>query len=380
MNERIVQWVLLRDWDYLQQRLDFTLVRRFAENHPTEQGRLDFVLETSDPMAKLAVVELETGINSRAKLEQCIEQVERYKRVTFPPYTVSHVVLYASDLTPNRFAQELRHENKRLGATLRTYQIEKVEHIYQRLMRELTRNAGIPLGPTAAMDVCYLRWINTLIKPFVDRGATELPVTVFFRPGGSSVFRSRTTYGVRKRLAEDFELIVEKGVNRRKVLALTELGERFAGGLVPDVLVGHAQVPPLSAEQRRILLESLTNGRILPCKSNIYYFLRFLHITEGLWVPKASAPEPSSSNDPAYLYRQLVTALLGKQYAWGTLREFLAFTCNQCEELGLVERLRGQHRYHEQVVLTSLGSRLLGFLELDLHLKREHLQIPLQAE
>lgn len=380
MNERTVQWVLLRDWDYLRRCLRLPLVRRFAENLGTEYGILDFVLQTTDPTANLAVVELETGVDSHGKLEFCIEQVTRYKQVTFPPHKVLHVILYAEDVTPDQLAQELQQKSAQIGVVLRTYQIAEVEQLYQKLLKDLAKNVGIPLGPTVAMDVCYLRWINTLVKPFVDKQAAELPVDVFYQDGRPSVFGSRTTYGVRKRLSQDFELITEKKVRGEKVLALTELGQRFADALAPDMLVGTAQTPPLSAEQRRILLESLTNGRILSCKANIYYFLRFVHITEGLWVPRSSTPEPSSSNDPAYRYWQLVTALLDKHYAWRTITDFLAFTCNQCEELGLVERLHGHHRHHQQVVLTSLGSRVLGLLELDLHLKRERIQIPLQVE
>jgi len=320
MNERTVQWVLLREWNYLKRCLQLPIIRRFAENLGTEHGILDFVLQITDPTANLAVVELETGVDSRGKLEFCIEQVTRYKQVTFPPYKVSHVILYAEDVTPGPLAQELQRTSAQIGVVLRTYRIAEVEELYQKLLKDLAKNVGIPLGPTVAMDVCYLRWLNTLVKPFVDQQATELPVDVFYQDGRPSVFRSRTTYGVRKRLGQDFELITEKKVNGEKVLALTELGQRFADAFAPDVLVGTAPTPPLSAEQRRILLESWTNGRIPSCKANI------------------------------------------------------------CEELGLVERLHGQHHHHQQVVLTSLGSRVLGLLELDLHLKRERMQIPLQVE
>lgn len=380
MEERVVQWVLLRDWDYLKHCLGLPIVRRFAENLSTEHGIVDFVLQTSEPSVPLIIVELETTINSHGKLDMCIEQVIRYKRVLFPPHTASHIILYAADGTPERLARKLEEEGTRIGAVLRTYQLSRVERLHQQLLKQLKRTAGIPLGPTVAMDVCYLRWINKLIEPFVDAQTTQLPTGVFYRKGGPSIFKSPTSYGVYRRLATDFELITEADEDGRKVLSLTELGNRFARAYPPEgVLVGHAGIPELTAEQKRVLIESLTNGRMLPCKANIHYFLRFIHITEGVWVPKASAPEPSSSNDPAYHYGQLFTGLVGKEYKWGTLGEFLAFTCNQGEELGLLERLKGEHRYHEQVVLTSLGSRVYGFLELDAHLKREHIQIPLQV-
>jgi hypothetical protein len=57
----------------------------------------------------------------------------------------------------------------------------------------------------------------------------------------------------------------------------------------------------------------------------------------------------------------------------------MQFTFNQAEELGLVDSIEsrpGEPTF--KAYLTSLGSRVLGFLELYLHLKREQLQIPLQ--
>ncbi len=372
-----MQWVLLREWHYLQSCLGFPIVRRYGENIATEQGVLDFVLLTAHADHPLLIVELETAIDTRGKLTVVQDQLQRYCHVSFPPYPSTLVLLYAEDMTPPNLAQRVLATCQQLKVLPRTYSLQKVQSLYQQIMAELTKTVGIPLGPTAAMDICYLRWMNTLIKPFVDQQATELPVTVFFDPNGSSVFNSRTTYNVRKRLCEDFELIIRGESASQPTLILTEYGKRFAEAMMPEILVGYSKIPPLSAEQKRILLEVLTNGIIRPCKANIYYFLRFVHITEGAWVPKPRAPEPRPGEE-AYNYWHLATALFGKDYAWRTLADFLSFTCNQCEELGLVDRLRLQGDY-DCVVLTSLGSRVLGLVELDLHLKRERLQIPLQV-
>jgi len=317
MNELTVQWALLREWNYLRRRLDLPIVRRVAENWNTEYGRLDFVLETAT--TDLAVVELETGIDTSGKLDFCLQQVTRYQKVNFhTSRKVLYVILYAEDTTPSRFAGMLQQGSDRVGAILRTYSFAKVQDIFQRLLSDLSRNVGISLGPTVAMDVCYLRWLNAIVKVFVDQGKEQLPISVV-----QPALGRRTTYGVKKRLAEDFDLLVEMGSGASRMLGLTDLGKRFAKAMIPDFIFGHARIPSLSTEQRRILLEALTNGRITPCKANIIYFLRFLHMTEGTWVPKSSAPE-----DPERM--RLVTAFLGKSYAWKTVTDFLAFTCNQC--------------------------------------------------
>jgi len=59
------------------------------------------------------------------------------------------------------------------------------------------------------------------------------------------------------------------------------------------------------------------------------------------------------------------------------LCNWLNFVCKHTEELGLVERIKTDVEF-DRATLTSLGSRVLGFIEMDLHLKRERLQIPLQ--
>jgi hypothetical protein len=130
-------------------------------------------------------------------------------------------------------------------------------------------------------------------------------------------------------------------------------------------------MPDLSLEQRRVLLESLTNGTFTKSKVNLYYFLRFVHLTHGAWVPKSGTAEDTEK-------LRFVNLLFGKTYKWSTVRELLLFSCNQCEELDLVQRMRFQRSDYDRVVLLTLGSRVLGYLELFLHLRRERIQIPLQ--
>jgi hypothetical protein len=95
-------------------------------------------------------------------------------------------------------------------------------------------------------------------------------------------------------------------------------------------------MPDLSTEQKRILLEVLTNGNFTGSKINIYYLLRFIHLTDGSWIPKSGTGEDKEK-------LEFINFLFGKTYRWGTVRELLLFTCNQCEELDLVERIRLAH-------------------------------------
>jgi hypothetical protein len=65
-------------------------------------------------------------------------------------------------------------------------------------------------------------------------------------------------------------------------------------------------------------------------------------------------------------------------YSEGTVCDFLCFTCNHCEELGLIDRIKTSGQF-DRAVFTSLGSRVLNYLEMDINFKREKIQIPLQV-
>jgi len=361
MNESLVQWVLLRRPEYLQSRLGFKLERKIGENYTTEQGRIDFAFETE---REILVVELETGINNKAKFEYCTEQVKRYKEIDFvSEKPVKFVILFDEENTSPRFIKLLRDFCKKLDIILRTYSILDIQELYKKCLEELSKTTGIYLGPPVAMDVVYLRWLNKVIMPFHDEQTDLLPFEKV-----RNVFKSRTSFGVYASLAKYFELIEKK---QNGMIGLTDYGKRFKDNYNAEIIQSRATMSELSTEQKRVLLEVLTNGVFTKSKVNIYYFLRFVHLTNGAWLPKSRTPEDTEK-------LKFVNFLFGKSYRWTTVRELLLFTCNQCEELELVERMRFSKSRYDRVVLTTLGSRVLGYLELYLHLRRERIQIPLQ--
>ncbi len=361
MNESLVQWVLLRRPEYLQEKLGFKLERKLGENFVTEQGSIDFVFETKK---EILVIELETGIDNKAKFEYCTKQVERYKDIEFiTEKPRKFIILYDKENTSPRFVKSLNDFCKKLDILLRTYSILDVQELYKKCLEELSKTTGIYLGSPVAMDIVYLRWLNKVIKPFYDKQVDALPLNLL-----KSVFKSRTSFGVYTSLAKYFELIEEK---QNGMIGLTDYGRRFKDNYNAEIIQSRATMPELSIEQKRVLLEVLVNGVFTKSKVNIYYFLRFVHLTNGDWLPKSGTPEDTEK-------LKFINFLFGRSYRWTTVRELLLFTCNQCEELDLVERMKLSNSKYDRVVLTSLGSRILGFLELYLHLRREQIQIPLQ--
>jgi hypothetical protein len=368
MNENVVQWVLLRRTDFLASRLGLPLRRKLAEYQTTDFGIIDFAFDTTAD--EVAVIELETGISSTSKLDFCIEQSVRYKQLgRLLPRPLRVFILYDETGTPPRFADRLAAEGLKNGLELRTYSMLDIKRLYQRAMDELERTSGIYLGRPVAMNLTHLRLLNRFLRPFVDQNTSvfdsDQPFAAF------TTNTSTTMFKVRRILAENFELVRVVDRGRKKDVVLTQYGEKFCNSMIYGPLnVGREF--DLSHGQRQVLLESLTNGTFTKSKVNLYYLLRFIHLTNGEWVPKEHA-------DVGQDRLTYLNNFLGTSYLPGPLTRLIRFTFNQATELGLVDRIETPAREPTfKAFLTTLGSRVLGFLELYLHLKREQLQIPLQ--
>lgn len=358
MDERLVQWTLLRNLPALSEIIGKPVIRRLAEEYTTEQGRIDFILETPEDVM---VVELETQVNTPYKFSYCTEQVQRYMQIS---YSVSKPIKFAiliDESTPGNYKRQLLDFTGKLGIILRTYALPWIQELYNKVLDELKRTSGLYIGSPLAMDVTHLRYLNKPIEQFYRASADQMLIDELRQS-----FRSRTSYGVYKRLCEDFEIVRYDG----GYAMLTDYGVRFREALNLHMIRATTSMPDLSNEQKRILLEVLTNGSFTKCKVNIYYFLRFVHLTNGEWLPR-----PGLHEDREKL--EFLNFLFGKSYRWNSVAELLSFTCNWCEELNLASRVKEKRAAFDRVLLTQLGSRVLGFLELYLHLKREHIQIPL---
>lgn len=361
MNESLVQWILLKESNYLQKCLDIKLRKKLVEYYTTDFGIIDFALETEN---EIVVVELETEIDNKSKLEFCTEQVKRYKKISFETEKpIKFYVLFDKINTPERFRIMLEDFSKKFGVTLKTYSMLDIQELYKKCLNLLRITSGEYLGSPVAMDVVYLKWLNRIIEPYHRNNLDTMPISQV-----KIHFTSRTSFGVYSNLAKYFDLLELDKTN----LKLTEYGKRFRDNYNTKIIKSKSSMPELSLEQKRILIETLTNGKFTKTKVNIYYFLRFVHLTNGDWVTKSTTPENKER-------LEFINFLFQKNYRWTTVREFLSFTCNQCEELGLVERLKIENADYDKCSLTSLGSRLLGYLELYLHLKREQIQLPLDV-
>ena len=364
MHENLVQWVFLREKNYLRECLGFDWNRVIGSNFSTPYGIIDFALECPD--STIHIIELETGITSISKLDYCVDQTRRYMRLSEDwKSPVKATVLYADDLTSLKFELKLQEASKEFGFGLSVYKQSRISQLYVECIKLLEKTSGLDIGKPIAMDVCFLYWMNRIIALFDDSDSIEKS-DALLKFGKSN----ETGFNVRCRYCHDFELIYEESKENDKYLSLTKSGIRFREALNPLIHTRKGEMP-LSHEQESILIESLINGNIYKCKANIFHFLRYVHLTSGQLIPRSKAKVPSE-------YVKVWNTHLGTSYNSYTLTKFLNFTCNHCIELGCVERIespRNEPVY--SVVLTSLGSRILGFFELFLHLKREQITLPI---
>ena len=376
MNELLVEWTLLREQDYLQSCLGVGLKRKLFQQYSTDYGRIDFAHEIGGN--KILITELETIIDSQAKLEYCQRQTLDYQKIKFQAGKQTSVAILAAEETSNKFKRLLDEFSKLHNILLKYYSLEIVRGHYYELIEQAIKVSGAPMSKPAANNFTHLAGLNRFILPFYESDATELPRNTFVDYFGLSEEKADSHFKVHKQVAEYFDLIVaspETGLN--SIYTLTDYGKRFRDSLNYEFVVQGSlkstdvKKIDLSIEQQRILIESLINGNIGEKKGkvNILYFLRFLHLTEGTWIPRGRNLDQDKI--------EFANSFLGTNYTKITLSNWLNFVCKHCEELGLVERIKTEQKY-DRAILTSLGSRVLGFIEMDLHLKREKIQIPLQ--
>lgn len=359
MIEALVQWTLLNNPPELSSLLNFDISRIIGQEITTDFGRIDFVLANSDN--KHLIVELETTLDNKAKLNYCFTQVLNYKNVKFSDST-NYCILYAEETGKNRNAiEEFGRENNIL---IQTYSLEMVKCLYTSTIEKLSLSIGLVLPNPKNYTICYLRWLNKIMKPFLDFGKDKLTNEEIFTPFDNPS-KSRTNFNCYERIALDFELLSLEN----SYYVLTNYGNIFLKNISPFIYnTSNIASINLTNEQKRLLLKVLTNGNwdSKVHKINIYWFLRFIEVTNGTWLPKKHEFEKSKLD--------IANGLFNVSYNSRTMHEFLTWCGNYCLELGLVEKIKSTTDY-DQVFLTPLGVEVNNIFSLDLTLKRSRMNL-----
>ena len=360
MNEALVQWTLLNNQRHLAEFLDFNFSTILGQEISTDFGRIDFVVKNNSD--KSIVVELETVLNSKSKRDYCFNQTLNYKNVQFTSNT-TYCILYAEE-TLQKHKHEIIKFGKRENIIIKSYSISKVVKLYDETIKRLSLNFGLALPTPKNYTICYLRWLNKILAPFQQNKKVELDFNQIFEPFENAK-KSKTNFNCHLRLAIDFEMIKVKEDH----YFLTKTGEEYINSfnINFDKHTKKSTID-LTKQQKRLLLTVLTNGNWDDKihKVNIYWFLRFIEVTNGSWLPK------KHNFDPQKL--EIARGLFNVSYKSRTMQEFLTWCSNYCIELGLIEKIKSTSEY-DQIVLTPLGVEINNIFSLDLALKKIRLNL-----
>lgn len=356
MKESLVQWTLLNNQAFLSECLKFSFAKKVGQEITTDFGRLDFVLENNQKQH--LIVELETILNSKNKLDYCFNQVLNYRNVKFADDT-KYCILYANE-TPKTSTNKIEKFGKENDILIRTYSLNETKELYSKTVERLSLNVGLALPNPKNYTICYLRWLNKILKPFNDFQKNSLTFKEIF-----SHFTGPTNFNCYKRLALDFRMFVEKD----NKFILTNNGIEFIENFNPYVfLSSNVSSIDLTNEQKRLILKILTNGNWEEKvhKMNIYWFLRFIEVTNGDWLPKKYPFDQDKL--------EIARGLFKVSYSFQTMQQFLNWCSNYCEELGLTERVKSTTNY-DRVILTPLGVEVNNIVSMDLLLKRSRMNL-----
>lgn len=308
------------------------------------------------------IVELETLLDTKSKRDYCFEQTKQYKNVSFSNNT-KYCILYAEETTQSA-KKQIHTFGKTENIEIKTYSLEKVKQLYTETIERLSLNVGLALPNPKNYTICYLRWLNKILKPFFDYNNDELGEQKLFTPFENKS-ESKTNFNCHKRLALDFEMIIED--NKR--YKLTQNGKDYIENMNPNILLtNNVSSIDLTNEQKRLLLKILTNGNWdnKVHKINIYWLMRFIEVTDGEWYPK----KQQFDNDKLDIARGLFKV----SYKSKTMQQFLNWCVHYCEELGLVGRIVSTTDY-DKLFLTPLGVEVNNIFSMDLLLKKSRMNL-----
>jgi len=360
MQESLIQWTLLNNPPELGRILNFNISTIVGEEISTDFGRIDFIL--SNNKNEHLIVELETVLNNRNKLDYCFNQINNYKNVKFVDET-DYCILYAKE-TNEKSKRIIEQYGRQNSVITSTYSLDEAKKLYSRTIKRLSLNVGLALPNPKNYTICYLRWLNKIMKTFHDFGKSELSFKEIYRPFENSK-KSRTNFNCYERIAMDFELF--NIVNSKYIL--TYYGKEYIDNISPFVCrTQNVSSIDLTNKQKRLLISVLTNGNWENKihKVNIYWFLRFIEVTDGSWLPKRHNFEQSKLD--------IARGLFKVSYKSRTMQEFLNWCSNYCIELGLVERLPSTSEY-DQIILTPLGIEINNIFSMDLQIKKSRMNL-----
>lgn len=401
MDELLAEWTLVRRPGLVQElfkdllkKIGSSNIKLIHEQFSDDSGRIDLIYETND--SKILLVELELGIDA-GKYNFVLNQTKRYMSMGkwFPGKKIFSVIFYAQDITQDKWKQQLQTDCKKNSIHLVEYDLEDIQKAYEEELIFLSRNSGLLVEKKGIRSVggYSIATINRILLAYRITGNkimdTKQIANAIPTPKGSNKGQGWATNTVSSYmpLPEGFGLVkrVKRNVNgqsrARELFEITELGEIFMNKsgiqdaqITRSALISRASKFDLTIEQIRISLQQLLKDdfkELSRVKAQFLFFFRVLSIDPSLIPPQR--------DDMTVEEFELCQKIMGTKFSSKTnMGNVLTWTRNWSKELGLVDVIKLKNK-KTRCMMTSLGSRVYGALELTQSLKREMIHIPQQA-
>lgn len=372
LSERQVQYALLQDSKLLTKILStrFKLLAAYLDLSAWGYiGEVDFVLETE--AGEILIVELETQVRSRAKVEHIVEQVQRYARAGTAIYgqQVAMIVLVAE--SPRKYLQQLEKDLKMIlgdiGVSYKiiVYDFESVTSTYQDLRSRDERVLGWFAGELTVRSVASLGQLNEVFYQFKDVDASsmsreELMQRVTWKTSGTLVHRLH--------VSQEIGLIEDR---RSQVVRLTHEGTKFRDYVNYPYRLPNGNYLDLSEPQKRIVRQNIirivreTGGYRNHLATQLICFLRFVALLGGRYI--VLSPTQQLPDD----VRSIAARIVGKssEPPWKRASAFVAWTQKYCTNLDLIYLLEDPP-YH-RALFTDIGAHFYRILSDQLNMLRE---------
>jgi len=382
MLERQIQFTLLETPSLLQQIIGFPykLIAAYLDiSNWGFAGEIDFVLQ--DESDDYIVVELEQKINSNAKVEHVVEQVERYFSAAQAIYGENVSCLIIAEESPSKFISEVQNqlETKGIPTDIRLYQYADIECAYLKL-QEMTENLfGIPSDTKfVKRSVASFGQLNEIFGKFKRDNLLELSLD---RLKSIVCWKDPSAFSVRLRICKDLGLI---DIETDKIM-LTPSGQKFRDYTNFPYRIesgrrfnsGAGDYLDLSEPQKQILRSNILRAvRIGPTLNNtvlqIIAFLQYVILFRGRYIVKNIAKQTVPSHVTA-AFQELIQR--HHSLSEKAITDIISWSARYCVNLGLVTLVDDGQYY--RAVFTEEGSRFYRLISDQLNILREERNLTL---
>lgn len=359
MNERQIQFTLLENPKELSNIMGFNvnLKAAYLDLKPWGgKGQLDFVME--DAAGNAYIVELEKEINSKAKVEHVVEQVQRYANIApkIYPKLAPIVILTATSASHHIDTIKNQLAAARIPHEIKNYDMNYIKKLYHQIMEYNQLLFGLSPDEIKSDAVASLKQLNAIFALFKTKKVKKLTLQQLKNAG---LWKHFSTLLQRLHFCEQLGLI---SINDDTV-HLTPQGERYVYYTNIPYRIGKNYLE-LNDIQKAIIRQNLI--RHLRKKDNfnslikkLIIYIQFILLVQGSYDRYDSGA--------INLYRQLLRRFISLKDE--TISNLIYWSHNYAKNLDLIREEREGNQL--RVSLTPTGTQFYRMTCDILNIRRE---------